>query len=361
MSEGKKTILNAEHVRLGGRMIEFAGWNMPVTYEGLKEEHLAVRKNVGLFDVSHMGEIFVRGKNSFATMQWLTSNNIDLLKEGQAQYSLLPNHEGGIVDDIIVYCLKKHQEYLVCVNASNIEKDFEWMKKNNREAEIVNESSKWSQVAVQGPKALALLEDVYDQDIKTIPSFHFQKLEYKGEDTIVARTGYTGEDGAEIFLPNDMAVDFWQDLLEQGEDYGVKPIGLGARDTLRTEKKLSLYGNEIDDTTNPIEAGLGWVVKLDKGEFIGRDIIARVKEQGPSRKLVGFKMLDKGIPRHGYNLLDLDGNPLGVVTSGTQSPSLDEAIGIGYVKTEKAALGSEFFVEIRSRKVKALVVKTPFV
>ncbi len=361
MSNAKKTPLYSEHLRLNGRMVEFAGWNMPVQYAGIKEEHHAVRKAVGLFDVSHMGEIFVRGKNSFATLQWLTSNNIDNLKDGQAQYSLLPNKHGGLVDDIIVYCIKRHQEYLVCVNASNTEKDFEWMKNNNRDADIVNESLKWSQIAVQGPKAMPLLEDVFKQDLDAIPSFHFQKIEFQGYDTIVARTGYTGEDGAEIFLPNEVVVDLWHELLEQGEEYGVKPIGLGARDTLRTEKKFSLYGNEIDDTTNPIEAGLGWVVKLDKGEFIGRDIIARVKEEGPKRKLVGFKMLDKGIPRHGYNLMDLDGNMIGITTSGTMSPSLDEPIGIGYIKTEKAALGSEFFVEIRNRRVKALVVKTPFV
>ncbi len=362
----KQTALCDEHIRLNGRMVDFAGWYMPVQYVGIKEEHVAVRKNVGLFDVSHMGEVFVRGPKSFETLQWLTTNNVDLLKEGEAQYSLLPNFEGGLVDDIIVYCIKLHQEYLVCVNASNADKDFDWMKKNNKGADITNESSKWSQIAVQGPQAIQLVKDVLGNQISEIKSFNFKFLDYVGSNhtaskVIAARTGYTGEAGFEVFVPNENVVSLWRELLDKGEQYGVMPIGLGARDTLRTEMKYSLYGNEIDDKTNPIEAGLGWVVKLDKGEFIGRDIIARVKEKGPTRKLVGFKMIEKGIPRHGYKLVDFDNHTLGVVTSGTMSPTLNEPIGIGYVEVKNSAVGSEILVEIRDRKVKAQVVKTPFV
>lgn len=357
MSEPKRTALCEEHIRLDARMVDFAGWYLPIQYVGIKEEHNTVRTAAGLFDVSHMGEIFVRGPKAYETLQWLTTNQIDNLVQGQAQYSLLPNFEGGLVDDIIIYCIKKHEEYLVCVNASNVEKDFNWMIKNNKGAEITNESSKWAQVAVQGPQALPMLSKLFGDQILKLAAFRFDYFTFGSGKIIIARTGYTGEPGVEIFVKNEDAVQLWRELLSQGG----RPIGLGARDTLRTEMKYSLYGNEINDTTNPIEAGLGWVVKLDKGEFIGRDIIARVKEKGPARKLVGFKMLEKGIPRHGYKIVDFDKSILGVVTSGTVSPTLNEPIGIGYVVASKSAIGTEILVEIRDRKVKAQVVKTPFV
>lgn len=356
----KRTPLYEEHLKLNGRMVDFAGWEMPVQYLGLREEHDNVRKNVGLFDVSHMGEVFVRGENALKTLQWLTTNDVSKLKKGQAQYSILTNPTGGIVDDIFVYCLEENKEYLVCVNASNADKDFEWMTKNNKGAEITNESSKWSQIAVQGPKAYSLLEKIFPQ-VSRLQRNQCEYFSFSGSNVLIAATGYTGEQGVEIFVPNEKAASLWSDLVKKGEEFGVQAIGLGARDTLRTEMKFSLYGNEITDLTNPIEAGLGWVVKLDKGDFIGREPIQKMKENGPKRKLIGFKMLDRGIPRHDYKLLSLEGDEVGIVTSGTMSPTLDEAIGIGYLREDLTKAGQEFFVEIRGRKTKAQVVQTPFV
>lgn len=357
----KKTPLYDEHLKLNAKMVEFAGWQMPVSYKGLIEEHKNVRTNVGLFDVSHMGEVFVRGENALQTLQWLTTNDVSILNEGQAQYSLLPNPQGGIVDDIIIYCLKKNVEYLVCVNASNAEKDFEWMKQNNKGAQVTNESHLWSQIAVQGPKALDLLEKIFGTKIKELAGFHCAYFPYQNQQVLIAATGYTGEKGVEIFMPNACAVSLWQELLKKGESLGVQAIGLGARDTLRTEMKYSLYGHEISDETNPIEAGLGWVVKLNKGDFIGRQKILEHKEKGVLRKLIGFKLLDKGIPRQGYKLFSKEGQEIGVVTSGTMSPSLDEPIGIGYVMENLSKVDTQFLVEIRKRQVLAQVVKTPFV
>ncbi len=356
----KRTPLFEEHLKLNARMVDFAGWEMPVQYLGLREEHDNVRTNVGLFDVSHMGEVFVRGENALKTLQWITTNDVAKLKKGQAQYSILTNPTGGIVDDIFVYCLEENKEYLVCVNASNVEKDFEWMVKNNKGAEITNESSKWSQIAVQGPKAFGLLEKIFPKSSE-LQKNQCDFFPYNGSKVLIAATGYTGEAGVEIFVPNEKAAPLWAELVKKGEEFGVQAIGLGARDTLRTEMKYSLYGNEITDLTNPIEAGLGWVVKLDKGDFIGREPIQKMKENGPKRKLIGFKMLDRGIPRHDYKLLSLDGEEVGIVTSGTMSPTLDEAVGIGYLREDLSKLGSEFFVEIRGRKTKAQVVQTPFV
>lgn len=356
----KKTSLYDEHVRLGARMVDFAGWHMPVQYEGVIEEHLSVRENVGLFDVSHMGEIFVSGPKALETLQWLTSNDVSSLNEGQAHYSLLLNPRGGVVDDVIVYCIEKNQNYLVCVNASNTEKDFEWMKKNSSDAIIENESAKWSQIAIQGPKAVELTARVLGDDVMTINSFNFRTLNRQGKKWIVAATGYTGENGFEVFLPNEDAVGFWRELLEKGKDLGVKPIGLGARDTLRTEMKYPLHGNEITDETSALEAGLGWVIKFQKEEFIGKQALEPRKGK-LERKLVGFKMVDKGIPRHDYPLISFDNIEIGKVTSGTTSPSLKEPIGIGYVKKDWADVGKEFFVQIRGRLAKAHVVKTPFV
>lgn len=257
----QKTPLVDEHVKLGGKMVDFAGWWMPIQYKGLREEHNCVRSKVGLFDVSHMGEIRFKGPKALETLEWLTTNDVSKLQNGEAQYSLLPNDQGGLVDDIIVYCLKKDQDYLVCVNASNKDKDFEWMKKHNRGAEITDESSQWGQIAVQGPQALALLDQVLSKPISQMKSFTVLETEFAGGKALIATTGYTGEKGAEVFIAAPQAVALWQTLLEKGASLGVQPIGLGARDTLRTEMKYSLYGHEIDDTTNPYEAGLGWVIK----------------------------------------------------------------------------------------------------
>jgi aminomethyltransferase len=356
----RQTLLHDEHIRLGARMVDFAGWHMPVQYEGVIEEHLAVRKNVGLFDVSHMGEIFVRGPKALETLQWLTSNDVSKLEAGEAQYSLLLNPQGGMVDDIIVYCLAKNLNYLVCVNASNTEKDFAWMKENSKGAVIEDESSLWSQIAIQGPHAVELVARCLGSDVKTIKYFQFRPLNRNGKTWYVAHTGYTGEDGFEVFLPNDRVVDFWRELLEKGVDLGVKPIGLGARDTLRTEMKYTLYGNEITSETSALEAGLGWVIKFQKGDFIGKAALEPQKGN-LSKRLVGFKMIDKGIPRHDYPLISFDNMEIGKVTSGTMSPSLREPIGIAYIQKDWAEVGKEFFVQIRGRLAKAHVVKTPFV
>ena len=361
ISQLKKTPLCAEHEKLGARMVDFAGWWMPVQYKGLKEEHLNVRKNVGLFDVSHMGEVRVKGPEALATLQWLTTNDVAKLENGQAQYSLLPNDQGGLVDDIIVYCLEKNQDYLVCVNASNIDKDFAWMQRHNQGADISNESSRWAQIAVQGPKALALCERVFSTALMSMKPFRFLNLKYQGHSVILATTGYTGEAGCEVFIESAGAVALWQKLLTEGASDGVQPIGLGARDTLRTEKKYSLYGHEIDDVTNPYSSGLGWVIKPEAKKFMGREMILAGRDSGRLPALVGFKMRDKGIPRQGYKLFDGSNTEIGYVTSGTVSPSLDEAIGIAYIASSQSSPGQEFFVDIRGRKVKSVVCKTPFV
>lgn len=357
----KKTPLADDHVKLGAKMVDFAGWLMPIQYKGLREEHNAVRTQVGLFDVSHMGEIRFKGPHALKTLEWLTTNDVSKLNNGEAQYSLLPNDQGGLVDDIIVYCIEKDADYLVCVNASNKDKDHQWMLKNNKGADITDESSFWAQIAVQGPKAIELLEKIFSISLKDMKPFQFKTLHYAGAQAILATTGYTGEKGAEVFIEAPAASALWNDLLEQGQGFGVQPIGLGARDTLRTEMKYSLYGHEIDDTTNPYEAALGWVIKPAKKDFLGKDKILGHKEKGLQRGLVGFKMLDKGIPRQGYQLFSTDGNAIGIVTSGTHSPSLDEPVGIGYVATPYVAEGTEIMVDIRGRKVKAKVCKTPFV
>jgi aminomethyltransferase len=334
---------------------------MPVQYEGLKEEHASVRANVGLFDVSHMGEIRVRGPKSLETLEWLTTNDVSKLQAGQAHYSLLPNAEGGLVDDIIIYCVKPNEDYLVCVNASNTDKDFAHMQANNKGAELTNESSKWSQIAVQGPKAIELLSRVLSPEIAQMASFTHKEFPFGGTNVIYARTGYTGEDGGEVFVPNAQAAALWNMLMEKGSDLGVKPIGLGARDTLRTEMKYSLYGHEIDDKSNPFEAGLGWVVKPAKKDFVGKGPMVAIKEKGLRQKLVGFALSDRGIPREGYKVLSFDNKEIGRVTSGTLSPSLGVSIGIAYVDVAHSENGSEFNVDIRGRGAKAKVVATPFV
>ncbi|HVK62508.1 MAG TPA: glycine cleavage system aminomethyltransferase GcvT [Bdellovibrionales bacterium] len=357
----KSTVLRETHEALGARMVPFAGWYMPVQYEGLKEEHQAVRSNVGLFDVSHMGEIWVRGPKALEAIQWFTTNDASKLKAGEAQYSLFPNDNGGIVDDLFVYCVKPGKDYLLCVNAANVDKDFAFVMKNNRGAQITNESGDWSQIAVQGPKAIELLNRVISPEVGALPRNQHREFKFGGSDVIVARTGYTGEDGAEIFVRNAQCVQLWNTLMEKGQDLGVKPIGLGARDTLRTEMKYSLYGHEIDDATNPYEAGLGWVVKPAAKDFIGKAKIVAGKEAGLKRKLIGFEMTDRGIPREGYGLTSFDNKEIGRVTSGTLSPSKNVSIGIAYIDAAFANVGSEFLVDIRGRGAKARVVQTPFV
>ncbi len=357
----KKTPLYNDHVQLGARIVEFAGWQMPIQYSNLKEEHLNVRSNVGLFDVSHMGEFRVKGPKAVETLQWLTSNNVAALEEDQAQYSLLPNSKGGLVDDIIIYCLRKNEDYLVCVNASNVEKDFAHFQENNKGAELTNESEKWGQIAVQGPKAFALLDNVLKISSSTMKSFTLKKINWNGYSVIFATTGYTGEKGGEIFIEAKGTSELWKTLLQMGQELGVKPIGLGARDSLRTEMKMSLYGHEIDDNTNPYEASLGWAVKPLAKDFLGKEPMVKVKESGLTRSLIGFKMIDRGIPRQGYTLHRENGEEMGIVTSGTHSPSLDEPIGIGYVHPEFSPIGSVFYVDVRGKKIKASTCKTPFI
>ena len=356
----KKTPLADEHVRLGAKMVDFAGWWMPVTYKGLKEEHLCVRQDVGLFDVSHMGEIRVKGPKALETLEWLTTNEVSKLKPGEAQYSLLPNHEGGLVDDIYVYCLAP-EDYLVCVNASNADKDWAWMVANNKGADLTNECEKWGQIAVQGPKAPALMERVLKMPVTSMTRNQVLQGEFEGSKIIVASTGYTGEKGGEIFVEAAGTAKLWNALLKEGSDDRVQPIGLGARDTLRTEMKFSLYGHEIDDTTIPYESGLGWVMKPTKKDFIGKAPMLAAKEKGLKRQLVGLKITEKGIPRQGYELFAADGEKIGIVTSGTHSPSLEVGIGIAFVAVPYASVGSEILVDIRGRKVKAQVCPTPFV
>ncbi|MFP5520727.1 MAG: glycine cleavage system aminomethyltransferase GcvT, partial [Bdellovibrionia bacterium] len=307
----QKTPLATEHENLGARMVEFAGWYMPVQYKGLREEHDNVRNNVGLFDVSHMGEVRVTGPNALATLEWLTTNDVSKLNDNEAQYSLLPNHEGGLVDDIIVYCLKKNEDYLVCVNAANKDKDYAWIQANNKGANLEDQSQKWGQIAVQGPKALDLIARVLDISVSEMKPFQLKRGEFLGHEFIFATTGYTGEKGGEIFIASNGTVALWQALLSKGADLGVQPIGLGARDTLRTEMKYSLYGHEIDDTTNPYEASLGWVIKPAKKDFIGKQPMLAAKEKGIQKTLVGFKTLDKGIPRQGYDLYSIDNKLIG--------------------------------------------------
>jgi aminomethyltransferase len=359
MSEVKKTPLAATHEQMGAKMVEFAGWWMPIQYKGLRQEHNAVRKAVGLFDVSHMGEIRVKGPLALETVEWLTTNLAAKLEPGQAQYSLLPNDQGGLIDDVIVYCIEKDSDYLICVNAANKDKDWDWIERHNKGADLTDESDAWGQLAIQGPKAAQVLAKVFPRDVIDIAPFSFRSVQWQGAKCFAARTGYTGEDGFEIFVPAEKTVDLWNALLKAGEPEGIEACGLGARDTLRTEVKYPLYGNEIDDHTNPYSAGLGWVVKPKDKDFLGREIILENKKT-LQQKLVGFKMVERGIPRTGYPIYSSAGEEIGRVTSGTQSPITDEAIGIGYIRNDFADIGSDIRVGIRSRQLQAKVVQTPF-
>jgi aminomethyltransferase len=357
----QKTPLYEDHVKLGARIVDFAGWLMPVQYEGLKEEHFYTRNHVGLFDVSHMGEIRFKGPKAVESLQWLTTNDVAALENGQAQYALLPNDQGGLVDDIFIYCLEKNADYLVCVNASNANKDFAWMTKHNKGADITNESSSWGQIAIQGPEALKLCDAVFTPlKVSEMSRNQIKVGKFQNFTIMIATTGYTGEKGCEVFIEARGTSALWNALLNNPA-VKAKPIGLGARDSLRTEMKYSLYGHEIDDTTNPYEATLGWAIKPNAKDFMGKALILKGKENGLMRKLIGFKMLERGIPRQGYEIKKQTGEKIGVVTSGTHSPTLDHPVGIAYVETAFSAEGAEFCVDIRGKLVKACVVKTPFV
>ena len=355
----KRTPLHAAHVRLGARMIPFGGWDMPVQYAGIVEEHRAVRSAVGCFDVSHMGEFEFRGPDAQRVLQRLTTNDVSALEIGQVQYSLLCYEDGGIVDDLTLYRLTD-DHYMMTVNASNIDKDWAWVGRHlDGRVEARNVSAETGLIAVQGPHAERLVGRLSDVDVPTIGYYHFRRGRVGGVPGIVSRTGYTGEDGFELYLPAAGTEEVWERLLAEGKGDGVAPIGLGARDTLRLEMKYALYGNDIDETTNPLEAGLGWVVKPAKGPFLGKDAIERVRAAGLRRRLVGFEMVERAVARHGYPILH-DGASVGVVTSGSYGPSVDRYIGIGYVPAALAAVGSTIAVEVRGRGHAARVVKTPF-
>lgn len=357
----KNTALTKVHETLGAKMVPFAGYNMPVQYEGLNIEHNTVREAVGVFDVSHMGEFFVKGKGSLDLLQKVTSNDVSKLTDGKIQYSCLPNGKGGIVDDLLVY-RRGEEDYMLVVNASNMEKDWNWISSHNTEGvTMTDDSDDISLLAVQGPKAAEALQSLTDINLSEMTYYTFQTAVFAGvEDVIISATGYTGAGGFEIYFKNKNADVIWNRIFEAGKDWGIKPIGLGARDTLRLEKGFCLYGNDIDDTTSPLEAGLGWITKFTK-DFIDSDMLKKQKEEGIKRRLVGFEMLERGIPRHGYAILDKAGNKIGNVTSGTQSPTLGKAIGLGYVNIENKAVGNEIFIEIRNKNLKAEVVKIPFV
>lgn len=357
----KDTTLTQVHIDLGAKMVPFAGFNMPVQYEGVIAEHLTVRNGVGVFDVSHMGEFLVEGSNALKLIQKVTSNDASTLTIGRAQYSCLPNETGGIVDDLIVYRVKE-ETYLLVVNASNIEKDWNWISKYNREigANMRNLSDDYSLLAIQGPKAVEAMQSLTSVDLSAIKYYHFEVGDFAGiEYVIISATGYTGSGGFEIYCKNSEVKQVWDKVFEAGKPYGIKPIGLGARDTLRLEMGFCLYGNDIDDYTSPLEAGLGWITKFSK-DFVNSDKLKAEKTEGSKRKLVGFELLDKGIPRHGYDIVDADGKVIGVVTSGTQSPNLNKGIGLGYVPTEFATEGTEIHIQIRKNALPARVVKLPF-
>ena len=357
VGELKRTPLYPLHLQLGAKLVPFGGWEMPVQYSGIVEEHRTVRSAVGLFDVSHMGEFEFRGPGALPFLQRLTTNDVAALEVGQVQYSLMCVPDGGIVDDLTLYRIKD-SEFLMTVNAANIEKDWSWVTEHlSGDVRAENVSEITALLAVQGPRAEGLIKA--DLDVTRIGYYRFAHGRVYGAESYISRTGYTGEDGFELYLYAHDAEKVWTALLDEGKALGIVPVGLGARDTLRLEMKYALYGNDIDETTNPIEAGLGWVVKLGKGDFIGREAIWKVKETGPSRKLVGFEMVDRAVPRHGYRILK-DGREVGVVTSGSYGPSVDKYIGIGYAPTECSAPGSEFEVEVRGKGQRARVVPTPF-
>lgn len=357
----KNTALTKTHEALGAKMVPFAGYNMPVSYEGVNIEHETVRNGVGVFDVSHMGEFLIGGPKALELIQKVASNDASKLTVGKAQYSCLPNETGGIVDDLIIYKMKEEQ-YLLVVNASNIEKDWEHISKYNKEigAEMRNISGDYSLLAIQGPKAVEAMQKLTSVDLSALKFYTFEVSDFAGiPHVIISATGYTGSGGFEIYCKNEEVKQIWDKVFEAGADYGIKPIGLAARDTLRLEMGFCLYGNDIDDTTSPLETGLGWITKFTKN-FVNSEALAKEKEAGPKRKLIAFEMAEKGIPRQGYAIVDKEGNTIGNVTSGTMSPSLSKGIGLGFVPTEFSGIGNAIFIQIRKNRVPATIVKPPF-
>lgn len=356
----RDTALTKKHIELGAKMVPFAGFNMPVQYEGVNIEHETVRNNVGVFDVSHMGEFLLKGKNAEELIQKITTNDISKIPNGKAQYTCMPNGKGGIIDDLIIYKINA-EEFFIVVNASNIEKDWNWIKSSNTlDVEMIDLSEEYSLFAIQGPKTAEAMQSLTKIDLQNMVYYTFEKGDFAGiEDVIVSATGYTGSGGFEIYVKNKDAEKVWDKVFEAGKDYGIKPIGLAARDTLRLEMGFCLYGNDIDDTTSPLEAGLGWITKFTK-DFTDSDFLKDQKEKGLSKKLVAFEMIDRGIPRHDYPIIDNEGKVIGQVTSGTMSPSLKKGIGLGYVTIENSKLDSEIFIEIRNKGIKAKIVKAPF-
>jgi len=359
----KSTPFTEKHIALGAKMAEFAGYNMPISYTGINDEHAAVRNNAGVFDVSHMGEFILKGPHALDLIQRVTTNDASTLTVGKAQYSCLTNENGGIVDDLLVYCIEENNVYMLVVNASNIEKDWNWITKHNHsKAEMHNISDKTCLLAIQGPNATKILQSLTGMDILNLKYYTFAKGKFAGVDNIlVSATGYTGAGGVEIYFEDkgDAANKIWDAIFEAGRAQGIKPIGLGARDTLRLEMGYCLYGNDIDDTTSPLEGGLGWITKFTK-DFTAKDILEQQKAEGVQRKLVGFEMIEKGIPRHDYEIKDFSGMTIGKVTSGTQSPSLGKAIGLGYVSTVFSNLDTKIYIKVRDKLLHAKVVKLPF-
>lgn len=362
----KYTAFTRFHEGLGAKMVEFAGYFMPIQYEGLIKEHLTVRAGVGVFDVSHMGEVWVKGPKSLAFIQWITSNDASVLYDGKVQYSCLPNGKGGIVDDLLVYRMNEELFFLV-INAANIDKDWNWLVSKGKEfgmkdGDLVNDSDNIAQLAIQGPKALKAMQKLTSEPIEDMEYYTFKRLTFAGlENVILSTTGYTGAGGCEIYVPNHYAEQLWKAVFQAGEEFGIRPIGLAARDTLRLEMGFCLYGNDINESTSPIEAGLGWITKFtDNKNFIDKDFLLKQKNNGVTKRLKGFEMIDKGIPRQHYLVYDASGKEIGEVTSGTMSPSLNKAIGLGYVPDEFAKIDSEIYIQIRGKLLKAKIVKIPF-
>jgi aminomethyltransferase len=356
----KKTALLHIHQELNAKIVDFAGFQMPVSYNSVNEEHSCVREKLGVFDVSHMGEFFVEGSQALNLIQKVCSNDASNLKDGKAQYTCMPNETGGIVDDLIVYRFNE-EKYLMVVNASNIEKDWNWINKHNQfDCKLTNASEMYSLLAIQGPKAVEAMQSLTEVDLSKIPFYHFEVANFAGaEDVIISATGYTGSGGFEIYCKNEDAEKIWKQVMQAGEAFGIQPIGLAARDTLRLEMGFCLYGNDIDETTSPIEAKLGWITKFTK-DFINSEALKKQKEEGVTRKLVAFEMLEKGIPRKDYEIINHEGENLGKVTSGTMSPSLKRGIGLGYVKIDESKLGNKIYIKVRKKQLKAQLVKLPF-
>jgi len=356
----KNTALTQKHQDLGAKLVPFAGYNMPVQYEGVTVEHETVRNGVGVFDVSHMGEFELKGENALALIQKISTNDASVMVDGKAQYSCMPNGKGGIVDDLIIYRISQNHYFLV-VNASNIEKDWNWISSHNDlGVEMTNLSDDYALLAIQGPKAAEAMQQLTSIDLSAMVYYTFQYGTFAGIDQVmISATGYTGSGGFELYVKNEHAEELWNRIFEAGEKFGIKPIGLAARDTLRLEMGFCLYGNDIDDTTSPLEAGLGWITKFTK-DFVDSNLLKNQKEVGVSRKLVAFEMIDRGIPRHDYKIVNANGEEIGKVTSGTMSPSMKIGIGLGYVTLENAQLDREIFIDIREKSIKAKVVKLPF-